>query len=65
LRVVSVLLHPYLPESTASLLAALGASDTSLTGAAFGAGAIERVRGIEPLFPKVAPDEAAGQPVRA
>jgi methionyl-tRNA synthetase len=54
LRVVSVLLHPYLPEATTKLLAALGAPDLSLAGAAFGAGKIERVSTIESLFPKSA-----------
>ena len=54
LRVVSVLLHPYLPEATTKLLAALGAPDLSLAGATFGAGKIERVSVIESLFPKSA-----------
>jgi methionyl-tRNA synthetase len=54
LRVVSVLLHPYLPDSTQRLLGALGAPDLSLAGARFGAGAIERVRPLEALFPKLA-----------
>jgi methionyl-tRNA synthetase len=58
LRVVSVLLHPYLPDSTAKLLDALGAPDLSLAGAAFGAGAIERVQTLKPLFPKIALDDA-------
>ncbi len=58
LRVVSVLLHPYLPDSTARLLAALGAPDTSLAGAEPGAGSIETVQTIEALFPKVAADAA-------
>ncbi len=52
LRVVSVLLHPYLPASTAKLLQALGAPDVSLAGARLGAGAVGRVAQIEPLFPK-------------
>jgi methionyl-tRNA synthetase len=65
LRVVSVLLHPYLPDSTRRLLDALGAPALSLEEARFGAGSIERVRAIRPLFPKVAPEEAAGQPVGA
>jgi methionyl-tRNA synthetase len=52
LRVVTVLLWPYLPASSERLLAALGAPDLSLAGAAFGAGAVERVRTIESLFPK-------------
>ncbi|HWY18747.1 MAG TPA: methionine--tRNA ligase [Solirubrobacteraceae bacterium] len=52
LRVVSVLLHPYLPASTATLLAALGAPDVTFAGASLGAGAVGRVTQIEPLFPK-------------
>ena len=52
LRVVSVLLHPYLPASTATLLQALGAPDVALVGARLGAGAVGRVAQIEPLFPK-------------
>jgi methionyl-tRNA synthetase len=52
LRVVSVLLHPYLPDSTERLLARLGAPDLSLAGAAFGHGAIDEVQELEPLFPK-------------
>jgi methionyl-tRNA synthetase len=52
LRVVSVLLAPYLPDATAKLLAALGAPDLSLAGARFGAGEIRQVQTLEPLFPK-------------
>jgi methionyl-tRNA synthetase len=52
LRCVTVLLHPYLPASAERLLAALGASELSLSGAGYGAGAIARVQSIEPLFPK-------------
>jgi methionyl-tRNA synthetase len=52
LRVVAVLLAPYLPDATAKLLAALGAPELSLTGARFGAGAVERVQPLDPLFPK-------------
>ena len=54
LRVVSVLLWPYLPASTEKLLRALGAPDVALAGARLGAGAIGRVTPIEPLFPKSA-----------
>jgi methionyl-tRNA synthetase len=54
LRVVSVLLWPYLPASSEKLLAALGAPDLSLQGARLGAGRIERVGTIESLFPKSA-----------
>ncbi|MGO9449347.1 MAG: methionine--tRNA ligase [Solirubrobacteraceae bacterium] len=59
LRVVAVLLHPYLPASTHTLLAALDAPDVSLAGAQLGAGTIERVTQLEPLFPKHDPAAAA------
>jgi len=52
LRTLAVLLWPYLPASAEQLLAALGAPDLSLAGAELGAGRIERVSPIEPLFPK-------------
>jgi methionyl-tRNA synthetase len=52
LRVVSVLLHPYLPASTDVLLRALGAPEVSLAGARLGAGAVGRVEQLQPLFPK-------------
>src|SRR5665213_2735345 len=52
LRVVGVLLWPYLPASSERLLAALGAPDLSLAGATLGAGRIERVGKIDSLFPK-------------
>jgi methionyl-tRNA synthetase len=58
LRVVAVLLWPYLPASSERLLDALGAGggaiDLSLAGAALGAGSITRVEKIESLFPKEA-----------
>jgi methionyl-tRNA synthetase len=59
LRVVSVLLHPYLPESTHTLLRALGAPDVALAGARLGAGSVGRVTPLEPLFPKTADAEVA------
>jgi methionyl-tRNA synthetase len=52
LRVLAVLLHPYLPASTATLLQALDAPDVAFAGARLGAGAIGAVAQIEPLFPK-------------
>jgi methionyl-tRNA synthetase len=52
LRTVTVLLWPYLPASAERLLAALGAPDVSLEGAALTAGSVQRVSQIEPLFPK-------------
>ncbi|MGH2978146.1 MAG: methionine--tRNA ligase [Solirubrobacterales bacterium] len=54
LRVVSVLLHAYMPETTTRLLDALGQDDLSLERAAFGAvpgGAT--VGKLPPLFPKI------------
>jgi methionyl-tRNA synthetase len=45
LRVVSVLLHAYMPDTTARLLDALGRDDVSLDGATVGK--------LPPLFPKV------------
>jgi methionyl-tRNA synthetase len=58
LRSVTVLLAPYLPASAEKLLAALGAPALELEGAVFGAGAIEHVTAIEPLFPKDRPVRA-------
>jgi methionyl-tRNA synthetase len=53
LRVVTVLLHPYMPETTERLLEALGASETGLDAAVFGAEAGGRtVQKLPPLFPK-------------
>jgi methionyl-tRNA synthetase len=60
LRSVTVLLWPYLPASAERLLGALGATDVSFAGAELGAGAIERVSAIEPLFPKDRPPAEAG-----
>jgi methionyl-tRNA synthetase len=62
LRVVAVLLWPYLPASAESLLAALGAPEVSLAGAELGAGRIERVSSIEALFPKVGRAPAGARP---
>src|SRR5689334_19252994 len=53
LRVVTVLLVPYIPESTEKLLAALGAPDTSLENAVYGAHpGGQPVEKLAPLFPK-------------
>jgi methionyl-tRNA synthetase len=52
-RVLSVLLTPFIPVSAAKLLDALGAPDVSFTGATFAArGGGRTVGGLEPLFPK-------------
>jgi methionyl-tRNA synthetase len=53
LRVVSVLLHPYMPAATERLLEALGAPDVGYASAQFnGQVAGQRVKALEPLFPK-------------
>jgi methionyl-tRNA synthetase len=53
LRVVTVLLHPYMPETTERLLAALGTPEVKLDGAVFGSGPGGRtVEKLPPLFPK-------------
>src|SRR5919206_475277 len=52
LRAVTVLLWPWLPESTVKLLEALGAPDLSLAGAVLDGARVQRVTALEPLFPK-------------
>ncbi|MEA2288916.1 MAG: methionyl-tRNA synthetase [Solirubrobacteraceae bacterium] len=52
LRVVAVLLWPWLPDSMAKLLDALGAPGRTLDDAHLEAGRVERVAALEPLFPK-------------
>jgi methionyl-tRNA synthetase len=53
IRVVSVLLHPYMPASVERLLDALAAPSLSYADVAFGAGTGgRRVTAIAPLFPK-------------
>ena len=54
LRVVSVVLHPFMPDSTERLLAALGQDDLSLEGAHLGAaGGGARIGELAQLFPRV------------
>ena len=54
LRVVSLLLHPFMPESTDKLLSALGHEDRALESARFGGvGGATRVSSIPPLFPRI------------
>jgi methionyl-tRNA synthetase len=55
LRVVSILLHPYLPNSTATLLQALGEPSLELSGFGSRPGG-QQVERIEPLFPKLGSD---------
>ncbi len=52
LRLIGLLLHPWLPASVDKLFAALGVDDLSLEGAAMRAGAVTHVEKIAPLFPK-------------
>jgi methionyl-tRNA synthetase len=55
LRVVTVLLHPYMPAATGKLLTALGRPELSYEGARFAErGWGGEVGALEPLFPKVA-----------
>jgi methionyl-tRNA synthetase len=55
LRVVSVLLHAYMPAATERLLRALDAPDTAYASARFdGQGSGRRIQALEPLFPKSA-----------
>jgi methionyl-tRNA synthetase len=54
LRVVTVLLLPYLPETVAKLEAALGLDDLSFAAAGYGARRLERVEKVAPLFPRIA-----------
>ena len=53
LRVVSVLLHPYMPTATERLLEAFGTPEPAYSEAHFKRrGSGQRVRALEPLFPK-------------
>jgi methionyl-tRNA synthetase len=52
LRVIAVLLWPWLPTSTEKLLDALGTPDRSLTDLRLDGGRVKHVTALEPLFPK-------------
>jgi methionyl-tRNA synthetase len=52
LRVVAVLLHPWMPETTDKLLAALGSPQVELECARAQAGRLGAIETLEPLFPK-------------
>jgi methionyl-tRNA synthetase len=58
LRVVSVLLHAYLPASTTRLLEALGREDAAIAAARFGAPGGARIGELGQLFPRVESPEA-------
>jgi methionyl-tRNA synthetase len=54
LRVVTVLLTPYIPETAEKLLAALGHADGTIEGARYGAlPGGQTVERVPPLFPKI------------
>jgi methionyl-tRNA synthetase len=53
LRVVSLLLHPYMPDATDALLSALGEERRGLDAARFGEWAGGSVHRIDPLFPRI------------
>jgi methionyl-tRNA synthetase len=60
LRFVSVLVHPYMPESAGRLLEALAQDDLSVESAAFGAKPGGAQTGeLAPLFPRIEPAAAA------
>lgn len=59
LRVITVLLHPWIPERAGQLLEALGVRDLSFASARLGAAVPAAVSDIEPLFPKQQPPRAA------
>jgi methionyl-tRNA synthetase len=52
LRVVTVLLHAWIPDRAGRLLEALHSPSLDLAGARFGAAVPQRVSDIDPLFPK-------------
>ena len=52
LRVVAVVLHPWLPESTGKLLDALGSPQVDLECARVQAGRLGAIDKLAPLFPK-------------
>ncbi len=52
LRVIAVVLHPWIPTSSEKLLDALGAPELELEGARMQAGRLGEIAKLEPLFPK-------------
>ncbi|MGH2841525.1 MAG: class I tRNA ligase family protein, partial [Solirubrobacteraceae bacterium] len=52
LRVIAVLLHPWMPETTGKLLDALGDGDIALDAARMQAGRLGAISQLDPLFPK-------------
>ncbi|HEV2075428.1 MAG TPA: methionine--tRNA ligase [Thermoleophilaceae bacterium] len=58
LRVISLLLHPFLPDATERLLDAIGADRRGLDAAKLGAETPRTVAPLEPLFPRLERGEA-------
>ena len=54
LRVVAILLAPYLPETIDKLAVALGGPELGHAAAVYGARRLERVEKVAPLFPRAA-----------
>ena len=52
LRLIGVLLHPWLPETVDTLFAAIGVEDLALSGAHLQPGKVTRVERMAPMFPK-------------
>ena len=52
LRLVAVVLHPWVPDSAGRLLDALGAPQLELAEASMRAGRLGAIGELEPLFPK-------------
>ena len=59
LRVVTVVLHPWIPATVEKLLDTLGAPDLALAGARMQAGRLGAIAKLEPLFPKPQLDPVA------
>jgi len=59
LRVVAVVLHPWIPATVERLLGALDAPELALEGARTQAGRLGRIAKLEPLFPKPQLDPVA------
>jgi methionyl-tRNA synthetase len=58
LRVVSLLLHAFMPATTDTLLTAIGEDRRELAAAVFGASPGGTVAALEPLFPRVEAEDA-------
>lgn len=52
LRIIGLLLHPWLPATVDTLFAAIGVDDLALSGATMRTGAVTHVERMAPLFPK-------------